>query len=190
MPKSRRKAREAALQTLYKLDITRGSIFHALQELDDNNEDLAPELRAYARKIVETLAENKEEIDSRLEGLIPGYDYSRVATVDRNVLRIASYEFFYEPSIPPPVTIDEAIEIAKKYSTEESGKFVHGVLRELFLISPKRDWDAATAPKEEFEEPEEEYVMEVTEETLDIESEEAKKLSRIGGWKLRTEDPS
>src|SRR5690349_7281417 len=100
---------------------------------------------------------------------IPDYDFNRIAAIDGNILRIAAYELFFEPGIPPAVTINEAIEIAKKYSTAESGKFVNGILGRLLADSPKANWDPASAPAEEIEEPstEPEYEIEVIEETIE-----------------------
>ena len=68
------------------------------------------------------------EIDAKLRGLADNWDFERLAVVDRNILRLAIYEMLYRPEIPPVVSINEAIEIAKKFSTAESGKFVNGLL--------------------------------------------------------------
>lgn len=177
------------MQTLYSMDVTKGALSQALFNLREHG-TLAPEQFAYAEKLVHGVYSDHESLDSRLEKCVQGYNYDRVATVDRNVLRIAAWELLNEPAIPPAVTIDEAIEIARKFSMPESGKFVNGVLGKFLESTPKADWDPDKAPAEEFEEPGEDEPMEVIEETIDIESEEAKKLQRIGVWKLKSEDKS
>lgn len=185
MVKSRRKARIAAVQTLYSLDITKGSLTQAILDLKQEG-SLTSDQFIYAEKLIRGVYFIHKDIDDQLEACVQGYNYDRLATVDRNVLRVAAWEILHEPSIPPAVSIDEAIEISRKFSMPESGKFVNGILGKLLQSSPKANWNPDKAPAEEFEEPEEDEPMEIVEETLDIESEEAKKLARIGGWKLRS----
>lgn len=84
--------------------------------------------KLYAEELIRGVLEHREELDEHLRRLIKNWDLRRLAAVDRNVLRMAVYEMLYRPDIPPVVTINEAIEIAKKYSTEQSGRFVNGVL--------------------------------------------------------------
>jgi N utilization substance protein B len=184
--KSRRKAREAALQALYKIELAKSPIATAVEEMRDHS-DLTSELNDYAEKIVRSVRQDQAAIDRMLAAIILEYDYDRVALVDKNVMRIASYELFQEPAIPPAVTINEAIEISRKYSTFESGKFVNGVLGKVLEQSPKANWDPATAPQEFEEILHDEDPIEVVEETIDADSEQAKKLSRIGGWKLKAD---
>jgi N utilization substance protein B len=90
--------------------------------------------------------------------------------------------------MPPAVSIDEAIEIAKKYSTAESGKFVNGVLGRLLKSSDKANWDPKTAPKEFREEVVREVVEEPVEETVDAESDEGKDARRFGQWIVSSGD--
>src|SRR5208283_3207039 len=108
----------------------------------------------------------------------------RVAAVDRNVMRIGAYELLHVPSVPPAVTLNEAVEIAKKYSTAESGKFVNGVLGRFLLDTPKAKWDAATAPIEVEEKGESAPPPEI--EEFEVDEAEAKKLLKVGGWTLRS----
>lgn len=170
------------------MDITRVS---PVKVIDDaiEGEELHFDVRAYAKKVVMGYHEASIRINGMLAERIPDYDFNRIAAIDRNVLRIAAYELFYEPAIPPAVTINEAIEIAKKYSTAESGKFVNGVLGKLLSDSPKANWDPASAPPEEIEEPstEPEYEIEVVEEFVEAGSEEEKSIARIAGWKIKSE---
>lgn len=185
MAKSRRKAREAALQALYKIEIAKSPISTAVEEMREHS-NLTAGLTDYAEHLIAGVRNNQASLDSRLSQIIKEYDYDRVAVVDKNVLRIAAYELLFEPAIPPAVTINEAIEIARKFSTIESGKFVNGVLGKLLSESPKANWDAATAPPEALEDPvHDDEPIEVVEETIQADSEEAKKLAKMGGWKLR-----
>ena len=187
MARSRRKAREAALQALYKIEIAKSPIATAVEEMREHSE-LDAGLADYAERLVTSIRNGQAALDRQLASIILDYDYDRVAVVDKNVLRIAAYELLHEPAIPPAVTINEAIEISRKFSTFESGKFVNGVLGKLLEGSPKAKWDPSTAPPEETEEiVHDQEPIEVVEETIQADSDEAKKLSRIGGWKLRNE---
>jgi len=186
--RSRRKAREAALRALYEIEIA-----HSLREeaLDSACTELELEdfQRSFARTLVAGILENQAEIDNRLAKLIRDFDFDRVAAVDRNVLRIAAYELLFEPAIPPKVTINEAVEIAKLYSTSESGRFVNGVLAKLVQDTPKVDWDPDKAPLEfdPFAE-DEEPADEVRVEMIEADSEEAAAAKKFGTWTVRSDD--
>lgn len=124
----RRKAREYALQILFQLDIAKAkpsvSIlknFWAEQEPDE-------EMRAFAEEVVKGTYKNLEKINGKIRECAKNWSIDRMAAVDRNILRIAVYEMLYRPDIPASVSINEAIEIAKKYGTDESGSFVNGIL--------------------------------------------------------------
>jgi N utilization substance protein B len=185
--KSRRKAREAALRALYELEFGKRPLHTILKDTIEAA-SLDPELTNYAERLITGVREHQASIDDNLAKLILEYDFDRIAAIDRNVMRIAAFELYYEPPVPPAVTINEAIEIAKKYSTAESGKFVNGVLGRLLKESPKADWDPATAPKEEREEVVHEPPVAIEEERIEAGSDEEKRLSKMGGWKLRSED--
>ncbi len=112
----------------------------------------------FARRVVVGYFAHAKELDDCISTSLKGYTLERIAAVDRNVLRVAAYELFYEEAIPPAVSLNEAIEIAKKYSTAESAKFVNGVLGKVMSLSPKSKWDPDIAPAEfdeEFTEDEE-----------------------------------
>lgn len=189
MAKSRRRARELALRALYEMDITGVSAAEAYRDTIHEHEAHF-EQRNYAEQVLRGYQDNAQQIDTILADRIPDYDFRRIATVDRNVLRLATYELYFEPAIPPAVTINEAVDIAKKYSTAESGKFVNGVLGKVVNDSPKANWDPKSAPVEAVEEPpaEPEPEMEIEERFIEEGSDEEKSLARIAGWKLRTED--
>jgi N utilization substance protein B len=181
----RRKAREVALKALYEIEIGHAPTALAVRQTLEEAE-LPEELAAYAQRVTEGVRANLAQIDDLLEARLNEYSLDRVAAVDRNLLRLATYELYHEPAVPPAVSIDEAVELAKKYSTAESGKFVNGVLGRILSESPKATWDPALAPAEEI--PAVAVVEEVEVEVVEVEPEEAERLSKVGGWTLRTRE--
>ena len=137
MRKSRRAARELALNILYQCDAAGVPFEEALEmalasadlsHLDTKYSDKSQEARDYARALAVGVREKLEELDRFIAELSQGWPLDRQPAVDRNILRIALYEMRYVDSVPPIVAVNEAVEMAKKYSTAESGKFVNGVL--------------------------------------------------------------
>jgi N utilization substance protein B len=124
---SRRSSRELALRALYQVDLGRASPQEAVTSVSDP-ERYAEDTLAFASDLVLGTGSNLQHIDEVIEGYSRGWSLSRMASVDRNILRLAVYELLFLPDIPPSVTADEAVELAKKYSTAESGRFVNGVL--------------------------------------------------------------
>jgi transcription antitermination protein NusB len=127
MYKARRGARELALNILFQMDVTHLAPEEALQAAHDN---VVPEeeIFAYAEMLASGVNEELRNIDAAIQELSKDWPIDRQPAVDRNILRMAIYEMGYANSAPPAVVIDEAVELAKKYSTEDSGKFVNGVL--------------------------------------------------------------
>jgi len=121
LPGARRRARERALELLYEAEAKELSPTQLLAELP-----VAPE--AYAAQLVEGVERRAEEVSRLLGCHAAGWTVERMPAVDRCVLRIAAYELLDEPEVPLAVILDEAVELAKTYSTEESGRFVNGVL--------------------------------------------------------------
>lgn len=183
--KSRRKAREAALRALYEIEVGHIAPDEAL-DLTLEEANLAQDLAEFAARLIRGVRTEMQSLDARLEPLISDFAYDRLAVVDRNIMRIAAFELFYEPSVPPAVTLNEAVEVAKKYSTAESGKFVNGVLGRLLLSSPKVNWNPASAPAETEEPGERNAPLEI--EEVEVNETEAKAILKVGGWTLRTED--
>ena len=123
----RRDGREAAVQFLYLRDLNGDSNLEAFYKF----RGLSPSARRFCGALIAGAKEKQAEIDEIIRKNTQNYELSRISVVDRNVLRIALYEMFHCPETPPVVAINEAIEIAKKYSTEESGRFVNGVLDQI-----------------------------------------------------------
>ncbi len=184
MLKSRRKAREAALRALYEMEVGKVRLADALQDLRANSE-MPSDLMEFAEELLNGVHDRMALIDDKLSARIRDWDFDRIAPIDRNLMRIAAFELFYCEDIPPAVSINEAVEIAKKYSTAESGKFVNGVLGALLYDSPKANWDASRfAERQEEAAPAE---AEPEEERITPDDPQAKELSRIGLWKIREE---
>jgi N utilization substance protein B len=124
---SRRTSREIALRALFQMEVGHSDPSEALEQLLDE-ERYAAETLDFAREIVLGVTTHRERIDRAVEEYARGWTLARMANVDRNILRVAVFELLYLPDIPPSVSVDEAIELAKKYSTGESGRFVNGIL--------------------------------------------------------------
>ncbi len=124
---NRRKSREAALQILYKIDLSKMEPRDAMKVFWQH---YPPEddVEEFSNQIVEGVIRNRSEIDRLIELHSTHWKLSRMAYVDRNILRMAVYELLYCHDIPHSVTLNEAIEVAKKFGTEESGAFINGVL--------------------------------------------------------------
>lgn len=139
---ARRRAREFCLALIFSADIGRhmpgqaiaeaSRILEALIEIWglDSREvaKLRGEIEDYGRQLAERYFGHTAEIDKLIGNYSEGWALSRMPTVDRNILRMALAEMLYMPQVPVGVTIDEAVELAKAYSTEDSGKFINGIL--------------------------------------------------------------
>ena len=116
-----------AVQALYQWDLRGAHFFQELPEFLRSATENA-EVIALAEELFHGCAEHREELDAALAAAAEHYDLSRMAAVDRAILRLGAYEILLRPDLPPKVAIDEAIRIAKKFSTAESGGFVNGIL--------------------------------------------------------------
>ncbi len=123
----RRTARECALQMLYQYDIGNQPPEEILDLFWEMNEH-PKKVREFANELFEGSIERLKEIDKTIQQHTKNWRLSRMAAVDRNILRVAVYEFLCDKRTPVTVVINEALEIAKKYSTHESAQFVNGVL--------------------------------------------------------------
>jgi len=125
--RKRTQSREYVLQVLYEIEMTDypiGQIFEEFWKANPNPD----EVREFTERIVKGTAEKRAQIDEVLVRYTENWNLDRMAIVDRNILRYSTYELLYMDDIPPKVSINEAVNLAKKYSQEESGKFVNGVL--------------------------------------------------------------
>ncbi len=129
---SRRRARELAFQILFQADVAGVPIEEALrislQELGGKDAPAA----TYATELVQGVWKNRKALDRLLNSCSAHWTVERMAPVERNVLRMAAYEILFEEDIPSAVAINEAVELARKYGSEDSRRFVNGILRAVY----------------------------------------------------------
>jgi N utilization substance protein B len=130
----RRRAREAALSILYQLEFHSGNLEEVFRGFCADH-PLPPEVQTFAEELVTGTVAHREEIDTLIAHHTEHWHFSRIALVDRNILRVATYEFLYHKEIPEKVILNEAIEIAKQYGSEDSGRFVNGILDKIRTIT-------------------------------------------------------
>ena len=131
----RREAREFVLTALYRREFLSTSLDELFEETDPGDQ------RGYIERIYNGILERQPEIDSMLGERTVGWKFERLALLDRNILRMGVYELLYCDDIPGEVALDEAVELAKKYGTEQARSFVNGIL--------DRIWKANRAPESE-----------------------------------------
>ncbi|MDD5155498.1 MAG: transcription antitermination factor NusB [Candidatus Omnitrophica bacterium] len=122
-------ARELALQMLYQVDITHEPPEAVLNNFWQSQENpIQEQVRDFSAEIVKGVTQNLAMIDAKISEYATNWQLKRMAVVDRNILRLSCYELIFRQDIPPKVSINEAVDLAKKYSGQEAGKFVNGVL--------------------------------------------------------------
>ena len=138
--KRRHKARELALKGLYAWEISGNSKEDVYQFLKNQEDGQNEDIIEFAWDLLVKTVENKDTFDKDIAGMAKNWDLERIAIIDRFILRLAICELTEFEEIPPKVTINEAIDLAKAYSTAESGRFVNGILDSLYqkLKSEKR----------------------------------------------------
>lgn len=130
---ARSKARKRALDLLFQADV-RGEKLEVILEAEAKRAAGEPDRMAswlYAREIIDGVTDHRDEIDELIASYAQGWSLDRMPNVDRAVLRLASWELLHNAEVPVAVAIDEAVELAKEYSTEDSGRFVNGVLSKI-----------------------------------------------------------
>jgi N utilization substance protein B len=123
----RRKSRESALQVLYQLDITKQEGPKAITQWEAHFSSSEGN-DAFAERIVLGVLDHAREIDQLIERFSENWRLDRMSFVDRNILRMAIFELLYCNEIPPKVTLNEAIDLGKRYGSEDSGSFINGIL--------------------------------------------------------------
>ena len=123
----RRRSREAAIQYHFWRDLQRGETPERIEDFWEFC-PVKPNVRVFAEPLIRGMFEHLDEIDERIRKYCENFNLNRISVVDRNVLRLAIYEMLYRDDIPPVVSINEAIELAKTFGGAESGAFVNGIL--------------------------------------------------------------
>ena len=127
MAGTRRKARIAALQTLYELDCTKHKAEEALARLRAG-ETLAQEALSFSEELVKGVLQNKSELDALIKKFAPAFPIEQMSVIDRNILRLAIFEILFSDKTPLKVAINEAIELAKEFGGDSSPRLINGVL--------------------------------------------------------------
>lgn len=123
----RRKAREETLRILFRLEFEKAQLDKILTQYWENRRT-PEEIKKYSNWLVHGVISHQEKIDSIIQSVSEHWRISRMALIDRNILRMAVFELVYEENIAPAIVINEAIEVAKKYSGEEAATFINGIL--------------------------------------------------------------
>jgi transcription antitermination factor NusB len=128
--RKRTRSREYALQVLYQIDITHEEPLSAIEDFWQAHleEGIDEEMKDFAAEIVKGVVQNLVEIDRKIAQYATNWELERMAVVDRNILRMGGFELEYSSGIPPKVAINEAVDLAKKFSGVEAGKFVNAIL--------------------------------------------------------------
>lgn len=138
----RTKSREIALKILYQSDLVEDETKDLITDFfsyltEEEKQELPSSIKEFAIALIEGTLSKKEEIDSIISSFAKNWHLDRMAVIDRNIMRMASYELLYRDDIPPKVSINEAVELAKKYGDVDSGKFVNGILDKISKKSGK-----------------------------------------------------
>lgn len=127
----RHNAREQAIQLLYEVDVTAHSAAEVLARIRAQ-ETTPEETFAYLTRLIHGIRRDQETIDDYISAAAPAFPLPQIAPIDRSVLRVAIYELLHEATLPPKVAINEAVELAKRFGGDNSGRFVNGVLGTVF----------------------------------------------------------
>jgi N utilization substance protein B len=133
----RRAERITALKILYALEFNPTSVE---EQIDLYKANIQEDVSEFATDIIKTTIKNKEELDELIKSQLHNWDFNRVGSIDKVLLRMALTELKYFPDVPAEVTLNEVIEISKDFSTERSGKFINGILDAILKkINPKHE---------------------------------------------------
>ena len=143
---TRRQARELALQFLYQYDSLKESSADSEDTeallssfWDESDVEIDDETKEFSSVLIRGSCSNLSKIDDIITSYSEHWRLNRMSTIDRNILRIAIYELAYLSNIPPPVTINEAVELGKRFGTQESGSFINGILDKIREAKEKGD---------------------------------------------------
>ena len=126
--RKRTQSREWALKVLYQCDITHKPILATAEEFLSNQNIKQDEIIEFTKRLALGVQEHSTQIDEKISQYATNWEIKRMAIIDRNILRLGIFELLYTPDVPPKVSINEAIELAKKYGDIDSSKFINGVL--------------------------------------------------------------
>ena len=133
---ARRRARAIALQALYEVDSVGHDVEGTLNHLLANVE-LLEENATFVREIVNGVIQNREEIDENIKNFAPAWPVEQIPVIDRNILRLAIFEILLDNKVPVKVAINEAVELAKTFGSDNSARFVNGVLGSVSALASR-----------------------------------------------------
>jgi N utilization substance protein B len=133
----RRKARAVALQVLYEFDLAGHDVEMVLAHLLADG-GLSEDNAAFARDLVNGVIQNREQIDQHIKSFAPAWPLEQIPIVDRNILRLAIFEILLDNNVPVKVAINEAVELAKKFGSDSSSRFVNGVLGSVSALAARK----------------------------------------------------
>jgi N utilization substance protein B len=128
----RHQGRMLALQVLFELDLTNHDADEAMGRAFAEHDPVTGDVRRHVETLVRGVLEHRDELDPVIANAAPARALAEQAAIERNVLRLATYELFHDAGVPPKVAINEGVELAKRFGGENSGKFVNGVLRTIY----------------------------------------------------------
>ena len=137
MTGTRHKARTIALQALYEVDSVGRRPEAVLKRLLSSEADLSEENSVFIRELVEGAVLKRDEIDGNIQKFAPAWPVEQIAMVDRNILRLAIYEILFDNKVPVKVAVNEAVELAKMFGSENSAKFINGVLGSVSTLASR-----------------------------------------------------
>lgn len=130
-------SREIALKVFYAWEMTKEDMPVCLEKYWETSDEVTDDIKQFTNQLVLGVWEKRAHIDAIIAKYAMNWELGRMATIDRNVLRMATYELLYVADIPPKVAINEGIELAKKYGDRDSGKFVNGILDKISKTEKK-----------------------------------------------------
>ncbi len=126
-------SRECALKILYQVELTKDTLGNCLVDFWQNQIEEDQAVKEFSEALVKGVLDNIKLIDEKISLHATNWQLTRMAVVDRNILRMGSFELLFLNEVPPKVAINEAVELAKRYSGQEAGKFVNGILDKIKL---------------------------------------------------------
>ncbi len=187
--RSRTAARQLVFQMAYALD-TEGISLAEVEAQIAEQYLLENKLDTYVIPALRGMTQNREQLDEAIAPLLSkNWSLERIAKTDRAILRLAAYEFWFCPGISPKVTVNEAVNLARAYGSEESRKFVNGLLGSLLKVSPKATWDPSqeeiwSGPSEESATPQ----AEIDEAVVTEGTPEHNEMLSAGAWVMKVPD--
>ena len=135
---NRRKAREFAIKVLFHMEFNPGFPKETFK-LRGENFGVAKAIQSFAEELVLGVYENKKNLDDVIRKSSKNWKLERMSRTDRSILRLGAFEILFRQDIPPKVSIDEAVELGKKYGTDDSGAFINGILDNIYNLQVKKD---------------------------------------------------